>query len=437
MDIDNATLHDLDIFGRNENETILHLLDFTRTIDGKETLKKKFSEPFGTMEEIIESQEVIKAFIKILPQFPETITNGTAMVLDKYYTAPVSTIPQGTGAVNSFIYKIFSRTDYTIIRYSMKHFIDFIKGMFELLRLLPDEQYAKPLQSVLNEIKKLLNKPTYQKIDQFSKGYKPSPSENLSLAAFFNHNKLNVQALQDLFYTIDAWYSLAKATVEHNFHFPEIVASETPLIIAGNLYHPLVENAVSYNFSLDEKNNFLFLTGANMAGKSTFIRAVGISVYMASLGMGVPANEMQMSCFDGLLSNIDISDNTMKGESYFFNEVQRIKTTVAKIQNGKKWLILIDELFKGTNIQDAMKCSTTVIEGLRKVKSSLFILSTHLYEIGENLKKYSNIQFRYFETEVKDDNLIFSYQLKEGISNDRLGYLILRREKVTDMLDKL
>jgi DNA mismatch repair ATPase MutS len=64
----------------------------------------------------------------------------------------------------------------------------------------------------------------------------------------------------------------------------------------------------------------------------------------------------------------------------------RIHNTLEKITDGKKWLILIDELFKGTNVQDAMKCSTVVIQGLRKMKNTLFILSTHLYEIGEELK---------------------------------------------------
>ena len=84
-----------------------------------------------------------------------------------------------------------------------------------------------------------------------------------------------------------------------------------------------------------------------------------------------------------------------------------------------------------------MKCSLTVIKGLIKIKNSLFILSTHLYEIGEELKDYSNISFRYFETNVDNEQLQFSYQLKEGISNDRIGYVILKREKVVEMLDKL
>jgi DNA mismatch repair ATPase MutS len=153
--------------------------------------------------------------------------------------------------------------------------------------------------------------------------------------------------------------------------------------------------------------------------------------------MGVPAAGMRLTLFDGLLSNINVVDNIAKGESFFFNEVQRIKNTIYKINDGKKWLVLIDELFKGTNVQDAMKCSLAVIRGFRKIKNSLFILSTHLYEIGEELKAYPNISFKYFETNVMDDQLDFSYQLKEGISNDRIGYVILRREKVVDMLEKL
>jgi DNA mismatch repair ATPase MutS len=117
--------------------------------------------------------------------------------------------------------------------------------------------------------------------------------------------------------------------------------------------------------------------------------------------------------------------------------VQRIKNTILKINDGQKWLVLIDELFKGTNVQDAMRCSSTVIKGLLKISNSHFILSTHLYEIAEDLKPYPNIAFRYFETEVTEDELSFSYQLKEGVSNDRIGYLILKREGVVDMIDGL
>ncbi|HEV2354890.1 MAG TPA: DNA mismatch repair protein MutS, partial [Puia sp.] len=236
---------------------------------------------------------------------------------------------------------------------------------------------------------------------------------------------------------LDAWYSMAMATHRLRLTFPTFVDQPEPFLEAGSLYHLLLPGAVAYDIHLDEDYNFLFLTGANMAGKSTFIRSVGAMVFLAHLGMGVPATSMRLSLFDGILSNINVVDDIAKGESFFFNEVQRIRNTLEKIGRQKKWLVLIDELFKGTNVQDAMKCSITVIRGLLKIRRSLFILSTHLYEIGDELKEYPNIVFRYFETNVANDQLQFSYQLKEGVSNDRIGYLILKREKVVEMLENL
>ena len=162
-----------------------------------------------------------------------------------------------------------------------------------------------------------------------------------------------------------------------------------------------------------------------MAGQSTFIKSIGIMVYLAHIGIGAPAKKIHLTLMDGLITNLNIADNVIKGESYFYNEVQRIKNTVLKINDGKKNCVLIDELFKGTNILDAMKCSTKVIEGLQKINSSVFILSTHLYEISDQLKQYQNIQFSYFETSVQDKALSFPYLLKPGVSEDRIGYLIL------------
>ena len=98
--------------------------------------------------------------------------------------------------------------------------------------------------------------------------------------------------------------------------------------------------------ALTPQQNFLFLTGANMAGKSTFIKAVGVAAYMAHLGMAVPAKEMRLSFFDGLLSNIQVEDNIVKGESYFFNEVQRIHKTLEKISDGKNGSSLLMNCLK-------------------------------------------------------------------------------------------
>ena len=255
------------------------------------------------------------------------------------------------------------------------------------------------------------------------------------LLRFRERNRL--RQLLDHIYLADVFLSVAKTGRERGYAFPQAVARERQTLTLENFWHPSLEKPVKNSLEITPEGNVLFLTGANMAGKSTLIKALGSSVFLAHIGMGVPAQSMKLTLFDGLLSNINVVDNIAKGESFFFNEVQRIKNTIEKINTGKKWLVLIDELFKGTNVQDAMKCSIAVIKGLIKIKNSLFILSTHLYEIGEELKKYPNISFRYFETNVKDDQLEFTYQLKEGISNDRIGYVILKREKVVDMLNNL
>jgi DNA mismatch repair ATPase MutS len=88
-------------------------------------------------------------------------------------------------------------------------------------------------------------------------------------------------------------------------------------------------------------------------------------------------------------------------------------------------------------MQDAMKCTVSVVEGLSKARNGLFILSSHLYEIGDDLQRLPSLRFKYFETTLKNNDLHFSYQLKDGISKDRMGYLILQKEGVTKLLDNL
>ncbi|HTN36511.1 MAG TPA: hypothetical protein VL053_05520 [Arachidicoccus sp.] len=441
MNIDRKTLYDLGIFSRYEQESIFHYIDFTTTSGGKDWLHHFFERPLSDVKEIQDRQ----ALIRHLGEFPlpPTITNGTMMVMDKFFYSPVTNIPDVANLVNVSLYKTLNRPDYVILRYSLGHIARFINGMAEIYALYAPHNTSTEFEQLLGKIGEILEKPFFKSLAsigaRIGEGGRTSARETIryTFKIYRSVQKNDIKVLEEAFFKIDAWCSMAKAVKAHGLIFPEILTSNQPHLVAEDLYHPILENPVGYGFSLTNDKNFLFLTGANMAGKSTFIRAVGIALYLAALGMGVPAKSMQASTFDGILSNIDVTDNTMNGESYFFNEVQRVKTIVEKIKDGSKWLILIDELFKGTNIVDAMKCSTTVVEGLRKVSTSLFVLSTHLYEIGNDLKRFDNIQFRYFETQAIADNLIFSYKLKEGISDDRLGYLILKREKVAELLDNL
>jgi DNA mismatch repair protein MutS len=438
MQIDKITFNDISIFHQEEEFSIFHKLNFTKTTGGKEWLRRFFTEPHHDLKRIIGTQNIIKTFSEHLEDWPTEITNGTVLMIDKFLDYNLDPVPQKPNPVNSFAYKILHKQDYSMLKYSVKHFADFYRGLKKLLYLLANTELPANLSFYLERMIDILKEEPLQRLANSKADEKFTPEENLYFA-FHLRNRFKTDTLEliEIFSRLEAWYSMAMAVRTYDLKFPEFVEQDSPFLETQGLFHVLLPTPVAYDFSLNQGRNFLFLTGANMAGKSTLIKAVGSAVFLAHIGMGVPAKAMRLSLFDGLLTNINVSDNIAKGESYFFNEVQRIKNTIYKINDGKKWLVLIDELFKGTNVQDAMKCSLTVIKGLIKIKNSLFILSTHLYEIGEELKKYPNISFKYFETNVMDDQLDFSYQLKEGISNDRIGYVILRREKVVEMLDKL
>lgn len=438
MHIDKTTLQDLSIFGQNEEESLLHHLNFCKTSNGKIWLEHYLKTTLSSVREINDRQQTLQQIINVHAQWPEIISNGSVLMIEKFYESQVENIPSQSNIVTSSIYKILYASNFSLVRYSVTHFIDFLQGMSTIYQILNKENNPAGLDVLLQRIKMLLAKSVAQQMIQYKKSKKIPLPIILNFGFFIRNNyKHEAQELIEIYSRLDALYSMATACVQYKFSFPQFTQDLVPHFKATQLYHPLLPTPVSYDVALMPQQNFLFLTGANMAGKSTFIKAVGVSMYLAHIGMGVPAQNLQLNYFDGLISNIHVIDNIVKGESYFFNEVQRIRKTIEQISDGKNWLVLIDELFKGTNVEDAMKCSTTVIEGLRKIDNALFILSTHLYEIGDSLKQYSNIQFRYFETEVKDEQLYFNYTLKEGISNDRLGYLILKKEGVVDMLRKL
>lgn len=438
MDIDQTTLNDLSIFNQEEEFSLFNKLNLTLTTGGKLQMRHNLSTPLNSIESIQGVQQTLQHIIKHQQDWPVRISNGTIMVVERFYDATLDEIPSSPSAASALSYKIFHGPDFSLVKYSTIHCFDFIKGMQQFVnRFLTDD--APPLlQKHLQEVKAITDNAQLAIVQTHERAGDLTIGQQLQLAHFLRYRyKQNILHLIGLYCQLDAWYGMAMAVKQYGLVFPQFIQSHKPVMQVRGLFHLLLPHPVAYDVALDANANFIFLTGANMAGKSTFIKSVGSAVFLAHTGMGVPATHMELSLFDGLLTNINVVDNISKGESYFYNEVQRIKSTVTKVNDGKKWLILIDELFKGTNIQDAMKCSSTVIEGLLKVSNSLFVLSTHLYEIGEDLKQYPNISFKYFETAVAGDALQFSYQLKDGISNDRLGYLILKKEGVVDLLQNL
>ena len=438
MRIDKTTLYDLSVFDKDDDFSLFHKIDFTNTHAGRSTLLDFFKHPFGSIEEILQVQAIIKLIGDNIHAWPSNITNGTLLVIDKFLDDNPEPIPEQPNPFNSFVYKFIHPTGYSMILFSVKQLFELVKGYELIIKFFKGKEVPLKLSSVIIEAEKIISHRSLGSLKGKKHFSEMSRTDILIYGRFFHVDfAAELRTLSLLYGSLDAWYSMAMATKELKLNFPTFIESQEPIFTAKGLHHPLLQDPVPYDLELNDKKNFIFLTGANMAGKSTLIKSVGLATYLAHLGMGVPAKSMTLTLFEGILSNINVADNIVKGESYFFNEVKRIKETLSTIGDGKRWLVLIDELFKGTNIQDAMKCSLTVVGGLVRMKTGLFILSSHLYEIGDELKQYPAISFKYFETKLENNDLKFSYQLKEGISTDRIGYLILKKEGVVDMIDDI
>lgn len=438
MRVDKTTLYDLAVFHKEDEYSLFSKIDYTRTAEGRSALYHLFSSPFDNLNDIHETQAILSLYQNKIHEWPSRITNGTLLIIEKFLDENPDAIPKNPDHIRALVYKLLHPADYTMIHFSMKQMFEFIKGFESIILFFGNQKIPTKLTLLLQQAERIVND---RRLIEFKSHQNFSSLNRASILAFGNlfHEVImaDVRKLIVIYGQLDAWYAMAFANHTLELASPNFIDQYEPAINAKGLRHIMLTEPVAYDLIMDKNANFIFLTGANMAGKSTLIKAIGLSVYLSHLGMGVPAKQMQLTLFDGILTNINVEDNLVKGESYFFNEVKRIRETIVKITNGKRWLVLIDEIFKGTNIQDAMKCSIAVIRGLIKMKNGLFILSTHLYEIGEDLNTLPSISFKYFETQLINNELFFSYQLKDGISQDRMGFLILQKEGVTKLLDEI
>lgn len=441
MQLDKTSYYDLSIFNRDEEYSLFHRLDFTTTSGGREYLRQLFSHPLEDITAIENRQRALQYILEQESNWPTIISNGTIVVVENYMEAQISPISNTEGMglyVQAVINKTIYAPDFGFIKFSFTQLVNLLKGFRSFINAFQSDTTPKVLKVLLDRAQQLLTKKDFYDILKADEEGKLNFIEILRYDNYIRkrHTKV-ITELVTLYQQLDAYYAMAKAIRHYNLIFPAFSGSSRPVIKAEQLYHIILPQPVAYDVTLDEQSHFMFLTGANMAGKTTFIKAVGVAVFLAHIGMGVPAKSMEMSFFHGIFSNIQVQDNIFKGESYFYSEVLRIKNTILQISNGKNWLVLIDEMFKGTNVEDARNCSLAVIRGLLQSTNCLFILSTHLYEIAEDLSGEKRIQFKYFESTVIEDDLHFTYLLKDGIAKEKIGYLILKREKVLDLLTQI
>ncbi|MBF4491259.1 hypothetical protein IR010_01815 [Flavobacterium sp. MR2016-29] len=233
---------------------------------------------------------------------------------------------------------------------------------------------------------------------------------------------------EDLF-LFESYLSISKAIIKNNFAFPTF---ENKGIVLKDLYHPLVKNPVKNDFTAT--SNVIVLNGPNMSGKSTFLKSVSLCIYLGNIGLGIPASKGVIPFCTDFSIGLNRRDDILNGYSNFMAEVVNLKNVVLKASEGNKCFAVFDELFSGTNIEDAIEICKTTINGVTQYPNSYFFISTHIQE----LKHLTNntVSTFYLDCELVDTTPTFTYKLKEGWSNIKVGRILFEKVGLNELLER-
>jgi DNA mismatch repair ATPase MutS len=231
--------------------------------------------------------------------------------------------------------------------------------------------------------------------------------------------KDNSEKVPDWFETIatfDALTSLANfAYNQSNFTFPKKLDDDFSFK-AENLGHPLIqqEKRVVNNLDINGWNQFAIITGANMSGKSTFLRTIGVNYILAMTGAPVCASNLEFYPVQ-IHSSIRTNDSLARNESYFYAELKRLKQIIDELESGKRKFILLDEILKGTNSKDKQAGSFALIEQLLRYKS-VGMFATHDLALGDLANQYpDHVNNLCFEIHISGDEMKIDYILHKGV----------------------
>lgn len=230
---------------------------------------------------------------------------------------------------------------------------------------------------------------------------------------------------------VEALLSLGSIALTRDVAFSEISNSRKPIFQAADMYHPLIDTEKVVSNTIDVTKGVNIITGSNMSGKSTFMRTIGINMVLAYAGAPVCAKEMHISIMK-LFTCMRITDDVFLGRSSFYAEVLRLKSIVKYSTKNAPMLIIIDEIFKGTNSTDRITGAKEVVRKLCKSHIMLFV-STHDLEICSLIdeKEIQGNNYHFLER-YEENEIIFDYKIKDGKCNSKNAKYILRMAGLLD-----
>ncbi len=228
---------------------------------------------------------------------------------------------------------------------------------------------------------------------------------------------------------MEAFCGLATFAVHHPKSIYPTVSSGTSFIFeATEMGHPLmpVEHCVKNGVNVADRPCFLLITGANMAGKSTYLRVVGINYLLACIGAPVCAGTMTFYPAS-LFTAMRASDSLTENESYFFAELKRLSNILTALKDGEELFIILDEILRGTNSVDKQRGSFALIKQFMQLKAT-GILATHDLQVAGLAKEYPKTLRNFcFEAEIQGDELSFNYKMSEGIAKNMNACFLMKK----------
>lgn len=434
FNIDRQSLDELNLMGKFRQGSVYFLFNQVKTRGGEHLLDELFKQPLMDAQKINERTAIFQFFQEAKLQFP---FDAQQVMLMREYVDASNEQGQLASYLNILVKKTLSSLTrderYKALIQGLQATIVTLKKCYGFVVEL--SMMSGPYKDSVNEIKQILSSSQLSKLIE-TDIYKSISAKTIAEYDYLLKNKLSgdIKKVLDFIAEVDVNIAVGNVAKAKGFTYAKALPKQTNTLKAIDLKHPCIDNAIGNTIEMREQSNVIFLTGANMAGKSTWMKSIGISMYLAHIGFPIAAQSMEFSVREGIYSSINVADNIALGYSHFYAEVVRVKNAADATCTGKHLLLMFDELFKGTNVKDAYDGTLAVTEAFSEYVNCLFIVSTHIIEVGEALKGRNNIQFTYMPTVMQGSVPKYTYRLEKGITEDRQGMMIIRNEGIIEMI---
>ncbi|GGN15040.1 hypothetical protein GCM10010967_59530 [Dyadobacter beijingensis] len=435
--VDRHTLHELQLLPENSRTaSIFAFYNHTETLGGADYLRSIISRPKATPEDIIRFQDLLKAIATRPAAWQVNIAKAYAAAAESYYALSVAHSMSQDAVVHWFdtwLYSKRNKGEYYRIQSGVLATLRLVRAVQSTLDHLAEMAIPEEISDDIDELRKFIFSPI---LSIFLKKNDRKLS-NRSIFYLDYHFRIShrdkFRQMLDTLYKLDTCLAIVKTARRHQLSFPHFDIHSKNFRIE-NAWHPLITDPVPNDLELESNNPVCILTGANTSGKTTFLKACGVLVYLAHLGWPVPAKSLYLPFIQRLFTSIHLSDDLDQGFSHFYNEMMRIKEISKALSDGEKCFVIVDELFRGTNQEDALHCSKTVLDGFSDFGGSYFLVSTHLHELIAQYTAQPAISFRCFRTRINENGFQNTFKIEEGAAFEKVGRLIMEQTGVTALL---